>query len=219
MMKKRLALLLAVLLLLSVFAACGKKNGSGKKSDLETDDSVVPTFERVESRDETGKAQTVSGDVIYDCYTFESIDSESVMITYFYSQTKGSTAAADAETQSYVRCLDPHTVVIPEKLAGKTVAKIGATAFYAKSEISNLVLPQTITSIGQLAFAECVNLQAVSLPAAVAELGMGAFYRCSVLNQLQFAANPALTVIPKSAFAFCEALTELHIPAPIETVG
>ncbi len=218
MMKKRFALLLAVLLILSALAACGNKNGSGKKSDLETDDSVVPTFERVESRDAAGKVQTANGEVIYDCYTFESVDSESVMITYFYSQTKGSTNAASAETQSYVKCLDPHTVCVPEKLAGKTVVKIGRSAFRQCTEIGDLVLPRTLTSIGTYAFAECVNLQSVALPAALSELGIGVFYHCEALSDLQFAAQSALSVIPNSAFLGCKSLTELHIPGYIKTI-
>ncbi len=218
-MKRRIALLLALLLALAVFAACGKKNGSGKQSDLEKDDSVAPTFERIVSLDADGNVQTASRATIYDCYTFESVDSESVMITGFYSQTKGSTSASDDESQSYVRCAEPHTVVIPEKLAGKTVVKIGKSAFRAHSEIAELSLPATLLSIGKYAFAECSNLQSLTLPAAVAELGEGAFYRCSDLEELNFAPSSALSVIPNSAFAFCEALTEIHIPGYIKTIG
>lgn len=218
MMKKSFALLLALLLLLSSFAACGKKSGSGKKSDLQTDDSVAPTFERVESKDEFGKVQSSGGDVVYDCYTFESIDSESVMITSFYSQTKGKTTATDAENQSYVRYLEPHTVCVPQTLAGKTVVKIGDGAFRQHTEISQLVLPETLTAIGQYAFEECSNLWDLSLPAAVAELGMGAFYKCIRMESITFAATSALSVIPQSAFMGCTSLTELHIPGYIKTI-
>jgi len=218
MMKKSFALLLALLMILSALAACGKKNGSGKKSDLQTDDSVAPTFERIESKDENGKVQTAGSDVIYDCYSFESVDSESVMITAFYSQTKGKTTATDAENQSYVRYLEPHTVCVPQTLAGKTVVKIDAGAFRQHTEISRLVLPETLTAIGQYAFAECSNLWDVTLPAAVAELGMGVFYKCTRMAEVNFAPRSALSVIPQSAFQGCEELTEIHIPGYIKTV-
>lgn len=218
MMKKCFALLLALVLAVAAFAACGKKNNSGKQSDLEKDDSVAPTFERVISMDTNGNVQTVSRATIYDCYTFESVDSESVMITAFYSQTKGSTAAPDDETQSYVRCLDPHVVVVPEKLAGKTVVKIADGAFRQHSEIFEVVLPETVTSIGKFAFEECNNLYSFTLPAAVAELGVGAFYKCVEMEELNFAETSALSVIPQSAFAFCKSLQELHIPGYIKTI-
>ena len=217
MMKKCFALLAACLLLISVFAGCGKKKND--KSGLQADDSVAPTFERVASLDAAGNAQTVSGAPIYDCYTFESIDSETVMITGFYSETKGKTAAASEETQSYVKCLDQHTVCIPEKLAGKTVAKIGEYAFKQHTEIKNIVLPATLTFIGKFAFDECSNLQSVALPASVAELGIAAFRACTSLTSVTFAAEQGLTFLPQQAFSGCTALQSLQIPGYIKSIG
>ena len=217
MLKKSFALLAACLLVFSILAGCSKKSDS-EKSDLQADNSVAPTFERLVSKDAAGNAQTVNGSTIYDCYNFESIDSETVRITSFYSQTKGSSAAPTEDAQSYVRCLDPHTVVVPEKLAGKTVVKISALAFYTKSEISDLVLPESLTVIENCAFAGCCNLRSVALPSAVTELGIGAFYNCTSLTTLRFALSSALATIPQSAFADCAALTAINLPGYIKTV-
>ncbi len=218
MLKKSFALLAVCLMVFALLASCGKKSGSNK-SDLQTDDSVVPTFERLVSKDAAGNVQTVNGSTIYDCYTFESIDSETVRITSFYSQTKGSSSAPNEDAQSYVRCLDPHTVCVPQKLANRTVVKISELAFYTRSEISDLVLPETLTEIENCAFAGCCNLRSVTLPSSVTALGMGAFYNCTSLTSLRFASSSALDTIPQSAFADCSALTEINIPGYIKTIG
>ena len=48
---------------------------------------------------------------------------------------------------------------------------------------------------------------------------MGAFHGCKKLSELRFAENSTLSEIPKAAFAYCESLTELDIPASVKTIG
>lgn len=213
-MKKYVAFLLAALALLSLLVSCGKNGQGNQKSDLQIDETVTPTWERVISLDAKGEKQYFGDDLIYDYYTFEGVDSESIAITGFYSQTQGK----NTEEISYVRCLEPHAVIIPQTLAGKTVVRINDEAFRQHDEILYLGLPETLTYIGKYAFEECSYLQGVTLPASVAEIGQAAFYRCTGLRELNFAPTASLSVIPQAAFMECESLEEILLPGSIKTV-
>ena len=218
MLKKRFALLLIAVLLLSLLASCGNSTEKQSGTEFAKDTSVAATDERVESLDAHGKRQYFGSELIYDYYTFEANDSESVIITGFSSQVAGKTSS-DPETMSYVLCREPHTVVVPEKLDGKTVVGIDHSAFRQQDAIRDLVLPKTVESIGDYAFAQCPYLRSVSLPGSVNTLGIAAFYECTDLASLSFAEQGALSVISKSAFMNCSALKTLHVPGYVQTIG
>lgn len=55
-------------------------------------------------------------------------------------------------------------VVVPDKIDGKTVVKIGDAAFYNCSKLTKVQLPGTIEEIGQQAFEGCSALAEISIP-------------------------------------------------------
>lgn len=221
MTKKLLAVLLAGALILVGFAACGKKQkGNSDNSNYIEDDNMVVDNVLVESRDAAGNFQKdASGKQIYDRFSFENLDDETVEITAYLPQIIGNKHVVNAKTViSYIRCYTPHTVVIPETLAGKRVVSIGESVFAGKTDLNSIVIPSSVTSIGAYAFAVCSELAAVSVPSSVTSIGECAFYGCTKLATVTFAATSELTTIPASAFMNCTALTAVNIPAYIQTV-
>ena len=220
MNKKLLAILLAGALILVGFASCKKKKSGVSDDEDYIEDDTVYDFVLLESRDAAGNLQKdEKGNQIYERFTFESLDTESVAITKYEPQIIGSQKVVNKKTvTSYIRCYTKHTVVIPETLDNKRVASIDAAVFTGLTDLSAVVIPETVTSIGAYAFARCTELTALSLPASVTALGDGAFYGCTKLASLTFAENSVLETIPASAFQNCSALTAVNLPASVKTV-
>lgn len=113
---------------------------------------------------------------------------------------------------------EPHELVIPATIDGKTVAAIGEEAFYACSNIASLVLPEGLTTIGAYAFANCEVLTTVSFPSTLTTVEKGAFYSCDTLSELKLGAT-ALKTVGDNAFADCVALTGVTFPSTLTAVG
>ena len=218
MMKKLLAILLVGALLTVGFASCKKKQGNKNTNDPSyEEDDVIVNFARVESVDASGTAQKdEGGQQIYEYFTFESIDDETVEITSYVPQVMGH---ASGSTSSYIRCFTPHVVVIPEKLNGKTVAKIGKSAFIQRSELTGVVIPDSVTEIADLAFTGCSGLVSLELPAGLTTLGIGAFRDCTALATLTFDPSAPLETVSTEAFKGCTALSSITIPASVKRIG
>lgn len=220
MNKKLLAILLAGALILVGFASCKKKNDDISDGEDYIEDDTVADYVLLESRDAAGNAQKdEKGNQIYERFTFENLDDESVKITGYQPQIVGSRQTVNGKTvTSYIRCYTVHTVVIPKKIEGKRVAAIGEVVFTGLTDLSAVVIPGTVTSIGAYAFARCTELTALSLPASLTDLGEGAFYGCTKLAAVTFASNGALETISKSTFMNCSALTAINIPSSVKAI-
>ncbi len=200
-MKKLLALLLAVLMVVS-FAACSDDGEDGTNGmDDYVDNTVAKTFETI-------------GD---NTFTFEAIDTVTVMITGFSSTN-------DA----------PHEVKIPAYLDGKQVVALGDEAFCYKSNISKIVFPTEADykagdtsfaladfsfAIGNYTFRDCGSLKEISLPSYVTSIGKGLFYGCSALEHFPLSETTALDAIPDYTFMTCTTLASLELPGNYVTVG
>ena len=218
MMKRLTAMLLAgslTILALAAFASCKKKDTTNTNDDSAsyTENTVVVDYLRAESKDADGKVQKdEEGNVIYDYFKFEAIDSTSTRLVSYRSEIVGTEGASMLQT--YAR----HAVVIPETFGERTVTEIGEKAFYANSSLTGVKLPGQVEAIGAYAFALCSDLAALALPATVETIGEGAFYKCVSLATLTFAASSELTEIPANAFGECKSLAALTIPSCVETI-
>lgn len=116
---------------------------------------------------------------------------------------------------------------------GKTLVKgSGAMTDYTQSEqspfyhndnVKNVVLSEGITTLGERAFMRCETLESIALPTTLTTIGGAAFYQGDYAHGVVY--GPATVTIPQSVteiqrFAFwCNALTEICVPASVQTVG
>ncbi len=75
-------------------------------------------------------------------------------------------------------------VVIPETIEGKSVTRIGDSAFERRSGITSIELPSSLTSIGEFAFSRCSSLISIKIPAGVVNIGNSAFSYCASLTSI-----------------------------------
>ena len=123
----------------------------------------------------------------------------------------------------------PNKVEIPAVYEGLPVKEIGAKAFFKKSNIKRIDLPEGIIKIGEYAFsyitsleeiffnegveeicdnafAMCENLEEVYLPDTLKTVGMSAFSCCKKLAEINVV---NVTLIKNNAFDFCESLKKI----------
>jgi len=131
-------------------------------------------------------------------------------------------------------------VEIPSEIDGVSVKAIGENAFYSHRYLCYLTLPEGLETIGASAFEWCDNLVHIEFPTTLKRIGNRAFYggyKGRVLNlpavetigDEAFAVCPfisapielpeGLKTIGNSAFNGCSWLSEVYIPASVESIG
>ena len=75
---------------------------------------------------------------------------------------------------------------IPFTYGGERVTGIGELAFYKRTELTSVLIPEGVTSIGDNAFQGCNKLTSVEIPDTVKSIGELAFYNCSSLKNIRF---------------------------------
>ena len=108
-------------------------------------------------------------------------------------------------------------LVIPEKIDGKPVRRIGNEAFYNRRSLQNATFPESLQTIGENAFSYCVSLTDVSFSRGLQRIEGGAFLGCKSLKRVELPAG--LQSIGDGAFMRCESLTEATFPESLQTIG
>ena len=111
------------------------------------------------------------------------------------------------------------SVTIPVIYNGLPVTEIGNEAFYGKSSISPVTIPEGINTIGNNAFAYCGGFTSITIPASVTSIGDEAFSNCRDLTSVIFESGSLLQTIGYSAFSGCRDLTSITIPAGVMSIG
>ena len=107
--------------------------------------------------------------------------------------------------------------IIPATHNGLPVKEIGEAAFYKKSDIIQVVLPDGIEKIGNSAFYQCPALKEVTFGENLLTIGDSAFYDCDGIKKIVVPDN--VTSIGNSAFAGWIALTDATIGNSVESIG
>lgn len=108
-------------------------------------------------------------------------------------------------------------VVIPEKIGGSAVVKLGDDAFADAPKMVAVVLPNGLKTIGARAFAGCRALTSAALPSSVETIGAGAFCRCYALKSLQLPTG--IKTIENETFQGCVNLTSLKLSDQLTSIG
>ena len=229
MMRKILAMLLAVLML-SMLVACGNKQ----------DDTTGDTVINVGSLSMT--YQTENGDT----YTYEYDKSTTVIITAFSGNDEPHAVTVPAMIEdktvvgigdeAFFACSNISSIELPEGLTTigdyafancevltevrlpSTLQTIGDCAFYSCDALTTASLEQTaLVSIGQNAYTDCVALAEVSFPSTLKTIEAGAFLNCTALSSLTLPEGVA--TVQTQAFYNCTALASLTLPASLTEIG
>ena len=106
---------------------------------------------------------------------------------------------------------------LPAEIGGKSVTRIGDSAFQGNTAITGVSVPDSVTSIGDSAFAGCPKLTSVTIPDSVTSLGDSVFSGCSALTEAVVPAG--ITEIGEYLFWGCTSLEKVQLPESITSVG
>ena len=116
-------------------------------------------------------------------------------------------------------------VSIPSTIGGLPVTAIQNGAFYQKTNITSVTIPEGVTEIfaptldpnTHGAFSQCSALKDVSLPKSLLSIGKQTFEFCTSLANITL--PPNLTFLGGEAFAGCARLTSIVIPSGITALN
>ena len=172
----------------------------------------------------TAAAATAETYYVYDGYRYRDADWNAN--TILFSGTEENAAE----------------LVIPDKIATKTIVGIDDYAFYNNEVLTNIDLSQAnhLTSIGVGAFRGCKKLEKLTVPAGVQHLSEYMLTDCSSLKSLEINMSPtsipdemcnrcysletvnipeSVTEIRRYAFGKCTSLKYVEIPASVESIA
>ena len=193
---KRLSLILALLMLMSVFTvapitASAEISGdyedailkvstaeSASDSNLEATELTeqVEPVETEPAEKTTASALPVGMGTTYPLYLTGALYSTEPTQTlptdalgYDYQILGDGTA----EIKGYSG--DKTDLEFPSEIDGHTVTSIGVDAFYACESLTSITIPSSVTSVGDYAFTGCRNLTSITIPDSITSIGIDAF--------------------------------------------
>ncbi len=159
--------------------------------------SAVPAF----------AADTLSFTIDDIQYTIDKNDSTAVSVT-------GTTGYGDENNKK--------DLVLPETVEYNgvtyTVTSIGNGAFARKNGLNSIVIPNTVVLIAESAFASSWGLTSIEIPASVVEIGTRAFEWAGNIAEVKFAANSQLKILGTSAFSHAKGLKSIELPEGLTTI-
>lgn len=230
-MKKLSAIILALMLLLSIYPASAEQNikytCDGYTYKLLEDDSAMIT----------GVAYYIHGDIVipneldghpvtsigyYAFHNNRKITGITIPegVTEIQQDAFSECGAVSINIPSSVKaignsafryCDHLEEIVIPEG-----VTSIEYYTFTHCDSLKKVVLPESLTQIGNQAFGLSRNLETINIPEGVTEIPANAFWGCSFTH---ITIPEGVTAIHDAAFMGCEQLEEIIIPDSVTTIG
>ena len=133
-----------------------------------------------------------------------------------------STAVSVTGTTGYGDINNKKDLVLPETVEYNgvtyTVTSIGNGAFAQKNGLNSIVIPNTVVLIAESAFASNWGLTSIEIPASVVEIGTRAFEWAGNIAEVKFAANSQLKILGTSAFSHAKGLKSIELPEGLTTI-
>ncbi len=101
-------------------------------------------------------------------------------------------------------------LIIPSRIEGKPVTRIGKSAFSRCYSLTSIRIPDSVTSIGKEAFSACTSLTSISIPDSVTSIGKHAF---SSSDLTSITIPDGVTSIGERAFNGCIRLLAIEVGA------
>ena len=108
-------------------------------------------------------------------------------------------------------------IYIPPFFEGKRVTEIGERAFFNRTSLTEIVIPESVTSIGSKAFQYCESLAEIDIPGSVTSIGEDAFNNCTSLEEINI--PKGVTSIDEGVFGGCRSLKSITIPDGVTAIG
>lgn len=202
MLRKRLAALLALIVLCAAAATFAEEDFE-PEGDLAGDyDDLLATLDTV-----------TSGDWLY----LQQDDGTLAVVQYQGTETTltvPDTPDGLPVTAIFSYCFPSGTleqITIPS-----SIRTLYPDAFLYSSP-TRIVLNEGLEAIGDTAFFSCEHLTMLEIPASVVTLGEGAFQNCDGLTEVILPSG--LTSLGRYTFLGCSALAELYVPASVLSIG
>ena len=196
MLKKSISVLLALVMILSIFtiipvsaSAEEVKDGTApaeESASYEADVEFV-TEETAAQEDPVEPNEPEKKEALADTGAEEDIVFTGNNGVFQYSVNSDNTVTIESYNGTETE------VTVPETLDGYSVTKIGYAAFL-RSGLTRINLPESLTSIGGSAFASS-GLTSINLPESLTSIGSSAFEDCDGLTEI---------IIPKNVtYGYC----------------
>ncbi|WP_461255665.1 leucine-rich repeat domain-containing protein [Treponema sp. R80B11-R83G3] len=108
------------------------------------------------------------------------------------------------------------TVIIPSSIQNLPVTEIGGGAFFQKTGITSVTIPNSVTTIERTAFSSCAKLTSITIPDSVTYIGMQAFFECTSLTNVTI--PNSVTILGQGVFMGCTSLTSVTIGNGVTTI-
>ena len=204
-MKKTLSIILAMLMLCSVFSVSGIATVSAKETNtlISTQSTSGKTGDCSWSYDKTTKTLTISGNGAMGNYD----DDTSADWGGNYSDIKKVVIEKGVTTignKAFDDCMYLNSVSIPN-----SVVEIGEDAFNSCTELENITIPDSVVKIGKRAFSSCDGLVSIKLPDNLVSLEDELFSWCSDLESVTI--SKSVKSIGKEVFRNTSSLESINV--------
>ena len=205
---KKIALILAVVMMIFVFASCAEQQ------DLTSiNDYVAPSYTHKISTGTLSFADSVGEYAIITDYVGLYTNHKVEVPENVGSDTAGWRTVYGIGKEAFYYCTSATEITLPD-----TITYIDDWAFAGCTSLETIVIPASVTSIGKGAFNGCTSLRSVVfLGDEVKSIGDYAFNDCTSLETIEV--KNGLEALGVQAFRDCTSLKSFTAPASLKTIG